>query len=95
MPECEVSLDQMVRRVVRDMRPAYPATRVTFSELPIIDADPVAVQELLVKVIGHAFRYSALSPQPEVEISIDTKGALQVIDNGPGAPARLTVFFED
>lgn len=95
MHKREVPLDPMVRRIVRDIQPLYPKTRVTFSELPIIDADPAVVHGVLVEVIGNAFRYSALSPRPAVEISIDTDGALRVIDNGPGAPTCFTVSFDD
>jgi signal transduction histidine kinase len=75
-----LQLDEMVRDVLREMRPSYPATRVTLSELPIIHADPVVVRHVLLNVIANAFKYSALAPQPAVEVSIDTSGALQVID---------------
>lgn len=95
MQNCEVRLDQMVLRLLRDIHPRFPATRVTFSELPVVDADPVLVHELLAQVIANAFWYSALSPQPMVEISLDATGALQVIDNGPGAPRRVTILLEE
>jgi signal transduction histidine kinase len=77
-------LDEMARHVLREMQPSYPATRVTLGELPIIHADPLVVRHVLVNVIANAFKYSALAPQPAVEISLDATGALQVIDNGPG-----------
>jgi signal transduction histidine kinase len=77
-------LDEMVRHVLREMQSGYPATRVKIGELPVIHADPVVVRHVLVNVIANAFKYSALAPHPTVEISVDTSGALQVIDNGFG-----------
>jgi signal transduction histidine kinase len=82
----DLRLDEMVRHVLREIQPAYPATRVILSELPIIHADPVVVRPVLVNVIANAFKYSALAPEPAVEVSLDTSGALQVIDNGIGFP---------
>lgn len=80
----DFQLDEMVRQVVRDMRARYPATRVTISELPIIHADPVVVRHVLASVLANAFKYSALAPEPAVEISLHANGALQVVDNGLG-----------
>lgn len=82
----DVPLDEVVRHVLREVQPDFPATRVILSELPIIHADPVVVRHVLVNVIAVAFKYSAQTPQPAVEISLDTSGALQVIDNGIGFP---------
>jgi len=86
MEKCDLPLDEIVRHVLRETQPGYSATRVILSELPIIHADPVVVRHLLVNVIANAFKHSALAPEPTVEISLDTSGALQVIDNGIGFP---------
>jgi K+-sensing histidine kinase KdpD len=83
-----VRLDRVARRIVQELRCFHPATRVTFSELPIIDADPAVVHHVLANVIADAFDHSAQAPDPEVEISIDTRGLLQVIDNGPACATQ-------
>jgi signal transduction histidine kinase len=80
----DLQLDEVVRHVLREMQANYPATRVTSSELGVIHADPVVVRHVLGKVIANAFKYSALAPEPAVEILLHTSGALQVIDNGIG-----------
>lgn len=91
----DLKLDEMVRQVLREMQAAYPVTRVTLSELPIIHADPVVVRHVLGNVISNAFKYSALAPEPAVEISLHAGGALQVIDNGLGfANADAARIFE-
>ena len=84
MEKIALQLDEVVCHVLREMRARYPATRVTLSELPIIDADPGVVHQVLGNVIANAFKYSVLAPQPAVEISLHASGALQVIDNGHG-----------
>lgn len=80
----DLPLDEMVRDMLRDMQATYPATRVTLSELPIIHADPEVVRLVLRNVIGNAFKYSVLAPEPAVEISLHPSGVLQVLDNGLG-----------
>ena len=91
----DLQLDEIVRHMLREMRTSYPATRVTSSELPIIHADPVVVRRVLGNVIANAFKYSALAPQPAVEISLHASGVLQVIDNGVGfASEDAAAIFE-
>jgi two-component system, sensor histidine kinase and response regulator len=81
-----VALDEMVREVLRELRTPYIATRVITSELPIMQADPALARQILMNVIGNALKYSALSPEPIVQIGLDAQGSLYVTDNGIGFP---------
>lgn len=79
-----LAVDEIVRDVVRDLRQAYPATRVVVSELPMIYGDPVVVRQVFVNVIGNALKYSHLAPEPLVEVGLGTTGEFIVRDNGIG-----------
>jgi signal transduction histidine kinase len=93
--KADLHLDGMVRQVLREMQPLYPATRVTLGELPVVHADAVVVRHVLVNVIANAFKYSSLAQEPAVAISLDASGALQVTDNGIGFPSEdATRIFE-
>lgn len=84
MGKVDLQMNEMVQEVLLEMRAHYPATRVTVGELSVIHADPVVVRHVLGNLIANAFKFSALAPEPAVEISLHTSGALQVIDNGIG-----------
>jgi signal transduction histidine kinase len=91
----DVATDELVREVLRELRPPYPATRVLASELPLVQADPAFARQVFVNVIGNALKYSALATEPLVEIGIDAQGAFYVRDNGIGFPAEATAtLFE-
>jgi len=92
-----LAVDEIVRDMLRDLRQAYPATRVIVSELPMIHGDPMVVRQVFVNVVGNALKYSHLAPEPLVEIGLGPKGEFIVRDNGIGfaqehADALFTPF---
>ncbi|MEJ6021048.1 sensor histidine kinase [Ramlibacter sp. PS4R-6] len=90
-----VAIDELVREVLRELRPAYPATRVIVSELPLVHADPALARQVLVNLVGNALKYSALAPDPLVQVALDSDGAFMVTDNGIGFPlAKAQSVFE-
>jgi signal transduction histidine kinase len=92
------AVDEIVRVILRELREAYPATRVVVSELPLIHADAAIVRQVFLNVIGNALKYSHLQAEPLVEIGLDVDGAFRVSDNGIGFPmdqaARLFIPFQ-
>jgi signal transduction histidine kinase len=90
--------DETVRDILRELRQAYPATRVVVSELPLVHADAAIVRQVFLNVIGNALKYSHLQAEPLVQIGLDAGGAFRVSDNGIGFPmeqaARLFIPFE-
>lgn len=84
----EVDLSQVVRDVLQDLEPAYPRTRVELQPLPVVRADPSAARQVLANLLGNAFKFSAHSPQPRVQVGQDSEGWLYVRDNGVGFDPR-------
>jgi len=79
-----VPADEIVRDILRELRQAYPSTRVIVSELPLVNGDASMVRQVFVNIIGNALKYSHLAGDPLVEIGIDAEGAFTVRDNGIG-----------
>jgi signal transduction histidine kinase len=92
------AVDDIVRDILRELRQAYPATRVVVSELPLIHADAAIVRQVFVNLIGNALKYSHLQPEPLVEVGLDADGTFRICDNGIGFPmdqsSRLFIPFQ-
>jgi PAS domain S-box-containing protein len=90
-----VDLAQLVRDVLQDLEPGHPHTRVDLQPLPVVRADPSAARQVLANLLGNAFKFSAHSPQPHVQVGQDSDGWLYVRDNGVGFdPAQADGLFE-
>ena len=82
-----------LRRVVDEVLAAYEdeiAERgivVEIDELPVVQADPLLIRQVLVNLIDNAFKYTRRAEQPRVEIGtelVEGEQALFVRDNGIG-----------
>jgi signal transduction histidine kinase len=60
---------------------------VHVADLPDTTGDPTMIEQILQNLIGNALKYSARTPQPQVEIGSDSDGrrtVYWVADNGAG-----------
>jgi signal transduction histidine kinase len=83
----EVDLEAVVDEVLRDLGPAYPASRIVRAPLPKAWADPTLAGQIFYNLIGNALKFSARQPAPQVEIGVEPGpggAVLFVRDNGVG-----------
>jgi signal transduction histidine kinase len=82
-----VPIAALARDVAARMAAAYPAASVHVADLPDTTGDPTMIEQILQNLIGNALKYSARTPQPQVEIGSDSDGrrtVYWVADNGAG-----------
>jgi light-regulated signal transduction histidine kinase (bacteriophytochrome) len=82
-----VELDVMVAEVVAELRHEWPATRVAIGHLPAVSADAAMLRQVLVHLIGNAFKFSGGRADAQVEIqarTVDEVTEVWVRDNGVG-----------
>jgi PAS domain S-box-containing protein len=71
--------------VVAELRPHFARAEAVVGPIPELDGDPVLVRQVLVNLIGNAFKYSAKADAPRIEIGWDEAvRAVRVSDNGVG-----------
>jgi light-regulated signal transduction histidine kinase (bacteriophytochrome) len=96
-PFVETDLAQVVREVISDLEVRIEQTGATVevSQLPVIDADPRQLRQLLQNLIGNALKFHRKGTPPQVTLSgrlTDQDGEavfeLQVSDNGIGFDER-------
>jgi signal transduction histidine kinase len=70
-PFAKVDLDKVARDIVSDLEVPIRETgaRVTAVDLPIIDADPLQMRQLLQNLIGNALKYRRKGVPPLIEVS--------------------------
>jgi signal transduction histidine kinase len=83
----------VVRRVLTGFEPAAEEKQLTLSaqvpgEPPVIETDPVRLQQILVNLVSNAVRHSPAGGRIEVGVRVDTTAIeFTVRDEGPGIPA--------
>lgn len=83
-------LGRVAREVVTDLETsiADAGARVEIGELPVIDADPLEMRQLLQNLIGNAIKYRRSTELPVVTLTAEDAGgpvcAIRVSDNGIG-----------
>jgi len=99
LPFTRVDLAQVAREVVSDLEPILKTIggRVEIGELPVIDADPTQMQQLLQNLVGNGLKFQRKGEVPVIRIEADVfedtlpgnrRGEplcqLRVCDNGIG-----------
>lgn len=88
-----VNLTTVARDVVSDMEFAIKKAggRVEIAELPLIDADPVQIRQLLQNLISNSIKYRKDNEKPVIRIhghTIETLCEVFIEDNGIGFEAQ-------
>jgi signal transduction histidine kinase len=85
----------VVRRVLTGFEPAAEEKRLRLTTQlpdvpPVLETDPVRLQQILVNLVSNAVRHSPQGGRIEVGVMVDTTAvAFTVRDEGPGIPAEL------
>ncbi|NMO51556.1 GAF domain-containing sensor histidine kinase [Actinoplanes sp. TBRC 11911] len=92
------ALGELVEQAITDLRGQLDdATIVVAPDLPVLDADPILIRQLLQNLIGNALKYRRADRAGRIEIGAE-RGAgewrITIADNGVGIPAaqRRRVF---
>jgi signal transduction histidine kinase len=95
------NLGPLIEDVVRTMRAQTEALAQSVTEridpnLPLIEAEPDRIRQILVNLVTNAHEYSPAGASIEVNARVaDDDVEIDVIDNGPGIPpAQLEHIFE-
>ena len=98
-----VNLAELLENITNRFRPAAEATQVglQFSTKepalkPIIQADPIRLEQILINLIGNALRYTPDNGQILITLeSIPSWAVITIQDSGPGiSPEALEHLFE-
>lgn len=82
-----VDMDDLAGAIVRENAEGYPATVVDLKPLPPVESDRAMLRQILENLIGNAFKYSAGSERPFIEIGAEARAGETVYyvrDNGVG-----------
>jgi signal transduction histidine kinase len=85
-----VALDEMVRKVRRELAPKEASRRIIWeiAPLPPVEADPVLLRQVWVNLLSNAVKFTAPRPEARIEIGAlpakDDYVTLFVRDNGVG-----------
>lgn len=82
-----VDLDALAQSVLSELAPHHPRAQVSVDPLPQVQGDLVLLRQVMLNLIGNAFKYSAKVVQPTVTIALqeDASGVtITVQDNGVG-----------
>ncbi|MEO6725945.1 MAG: ATP-binding protein, partial [Blastocatellia bacterium] len=89
-PFTPVDLNQVARDVLGDLevRVQQSDGRVEMGELPVVDADPLQMRQLLQNLIGNALKFHRAEETPVVRVTAEDAGddlcQIAVADNGIG-----------
>jgi len=96
----QINLNELVTKIAHAVRPdalAYSCEVETSlaEDLPLIEGDPVQIQQLLVNLVSNAFDAMQQTPQDRRKVEISTAGngdgevRLSVRDHGTGIPTEV------
>ena len=95
-----VDLNALVAQVVAELSPAWPDTATTLGPLPVVRGDPVWLRQVILNLMGNAFKFSGGRSDAHVEVRARATPAgqeISVTDNGagfePGMAAGLFTLF--
>ena len=94
-----VRIERLISEIVADWERRMPDRIFVVrsgSNLPIVDADPVAIRQVVDNLIGNAVKYSPLAAR--IEVDLEPRGdqvTVAVLDRGPGIAAdEMEAVFE-
>ncbi|MFJ9363540.1 ATP-binding protein [Nocardia sp. NPDC101769] len=82
----ELALEEVLPRALDDLDATDTVTAAIDPELPLIRADSVLLERVLVNLVANALRYSPADRHPSIFATAAADGAVRihVIDHGPG-----------
>jgi PAS domain S-box-containing protein len=82
----QVDMNQLAGQCVSEFQPQYPEARIDLQPLPAVRGDPAMLRQVWFNLIGNALKFSALRPEPKVEIGcrLSEECVFYVTDNGIG-----------
>ncbi|BBH67272.1 hypothetical protein ACTI_39570 [Actinoplanes sp. OR16] len=86
----QVVTEVTVARLDAAIAAGLPVPRFTVGDLPVVQADPVLIRQLVDNLIGNAVKYTAPGVTPELGITAEPDDDLirvRIADNGIGIPA--------
>jgi len=94
-PFVPVDLDLITKETLCDLEARVDQTKghVDVGKLPVIDADPTQMRQLMQNLIGNALKYHKPDQAPVVKVScVFVNGGLaEAVDNGSSRMAKITV----
>ncbi len=82
-----VDLAALAQSVLSELAPQHPLAQVSVEPLPSVQGDLVLLRQVMLDLIGNAFKYSAKAAQPQVSIALQEDASGVTIterDNGVG-----------
>lgn len=97
-----IQFDHVVDESLQVMKPLFDRRRQTLTlnepaKLPIIDADPTRLAQVLVNLLSNASKYSPIEETIEINLKMKDKHIMraEVADHGPGiSPADREILFQ-
>ncbi len=87
----EIDLNPLAAEAVRIESAGFPAAQVAIGPLPVIRCDPGLMRQVFRILVSNAFKFSAKSASPKIEIGVQTvegEPRIFVRDNGAGFNPR-------
>ncbi len=93
LAKTNLSLDDLVKTVLRDLNQELEARKVEWSiaELPEVEADPALLRQVVVNLLDNALKYTRTRKETRIEISsapTKTEEVILIRDNGVGFDMR-------